>query len=152
YEQNAGVWKDLDRIGFTSWAGVLGYFVLSDNDTARLTADADLNTDDRLPLEFSAPPTLYLDTVEPNLRMVEGVRTRGGPEVPPESEASLDQPGVAFAVGRGYANRGRWNLALPHLERALQLDPENRQAAVWTALGNVRLRRPQVGLQLAEQV
>src|SRR5262249_14401443 len=79
YDENPGVWRDLERLGIHSWPGILGYFMLGEADTQRLVAGAGVNTDDRLPLEFSAPRSLYLDTVDQNWSMVERFQTAALP-------------------------------------------------------------------------
>src|SRR5262249_10854698 len=63
---NEGVRRDLERIDIREWPGVLGQFMLGEADAARYAEAAGINTDDGLPLEFSAPRALYLDTVIPN--------------------------------------------------------------------------------------
>jgi spermidine synthase len=151
YERNPGVLRDLRRIGIMAWPGVLGYFMLGEGDVARLTRGAGLNTDDRLPLEFSAPRALYLETTRPNWTMVRGFRTAPLPDIAPESRHYLDQPPVMHAIGVGYGRRGMFADSLPHFERALELDPRYRPAMVGGATANLQVGRPQVALELAQR-
>jgi tetratricopeptide (TPR) repeat protein len=118
---------------------------------ARLTRGAGLNTDDRLPLEFSAPRALYLETTRPNWTMVRGFRTAPLPDIAPESRHYLDQPPVMHAIGVGYGRRGMFADSLPHFERALELDPRYRPAMVGGATANLQVGRPQVALELAQR-
>jgi spermidine synthase len=55
YEANPALRRDLESIEVRAWPGVLGYFMLGEADAVRYSGGAPLNTDDRLPLEFSAP-------------------------------------------------------------------------------------------------
>src|SRR6266478_4156285 len=66
---------DLGYPGNEAWPSVLGFFTLGETDTARLVADAATNTDDRLPLEFSAPRALYLETGRENQEVLRRART-----------------------------------------------------------------------------
>jgi spermidine synthase len=94
YETYPAVRRDLEQNGLRGWSGVLGYFVLGDEDAARYAAGSAVNTDDRLSLEFSAPRALYLDTHAENARMLRSFGTAGLPEVTPHSLIELDNPEV----------------------------------------------------------
>ncbi len=152
YQENPGVWRDLDRIGITTWPSVLGYFMLGDGDAGRLVAGAGLNTDDRLPLEFSTPRALYLDTAEPNWQMVQGFKTAALPDLTPASRRYLGDASVEAAIGAGYASRYVFADALAHLSRALQIDPDYRPALIWSASVLLRVGQPAVALTMAQRV
>ena len=116
--------------------------MLGDGDAGRLVAGAGLNTDDRLPLEFSAPRALYLDTAEPNWQMVQGFKTAALPDLTPASRRYLGDASVEAAIGAGYASRYVFADALAHLSRALQIDPDYRPALIWSASVLLRVGQP----------
>jgi spermidine synthase len=66
YARHAGVRQDFTTSGLSSPDALLRLFVLDDADLGDLAAGAPLNTDDTLPLEFSAPRNLYRDTAALN--------------------------------------------------------------------------------------
>ena len=106
YETSPAIPRDLERIGMRGWSGVLGYFVLGEGDTARYARGADVNTDDRLSLEFSAPRALYLDTHAENARALRRFRTTSLPEVTPGSLAELENPDVRSWISATRASLG----------------------------------------------
>ncbi len=81
YESLPAIWPDLNRVGIVRWAGLFGYFMLSEQDVARFSDGAGLNTDDRLPLEFSAPRALYLETGGQNRDLLRKFKTKEFPTV-----------------------------------------------------------------------
>jgi spermidine synthase len=106
YQTNRAVRRDLERIGLRGWSGLLGYFVLGPEDTARYARGAAVNTDDQLALEFSAPRALYLDTHAENGRELRGFRTTDFPEVTARSLAELENPEVRSSIGATRAALG----------------------------------------------
>jgi len=152
YDATPGLRKDLERLGHASWSGILGYFVLGEADTERFArGEGGLNTDNRLPLEFSAPRALYLDTTERNSRLVRSFRTADLPDITPESRGELDRAEVAYAIAMGHVRRNAGADALPHLLRALERDPAHLQAMLRAGDIYLRLRRPAEALQLARR-
>src|SRR5262249_61118993 len=73
-----------------TWPSALSYFLLDERDTVRFAAGASLNTDDRLPLEFSAPRTLYVDTASQNLPPARCFRRAQLQDARPYSRAPVD--------------------------------------------------------------
>jgi spermidine synthase len=141
--------RDTARIGLRSWPGLLGYFVLDERDTARLSAGSALNTDDRLPLEFSAPRALYLDTTNANWRLARSFNVAPLPDVTADSRPLLEQGSVRHAIGMAYLNRAWPEQALLHLQRALQLEPDHVPSMLPAAKIELRLGRPAEALRLA---
>jgi spermidine synthase len=152
YQTNPGVWQDLERIAIRSWPGVLGYFMLGEADTARFAEPGGINTDDRLPLEFSAPRALYLDTTLDNWNLVRSYRTEELPPVTAESQAVLDRPDVRHQIGLGYARREVWQEALQQFQHALDRDPAHAPSLLAVAGVHLRLGRPAEALRLARGV
>jgi spermidine synthase len=116
YAASAGIRDDFLAAGLLSPAALLADFALSVDDTARFAQGAPLNTDDRLPLEFSAARSLHRDTTEANRRTVRQFRSE---ELAPRPERAEDR----YAMGVAEAARGVPADALADLDRALRLDP-----------------------------
>ena len=106
YEASPGAQRDLRQIGIRGWAGVLAAFLLGDADAARYAAGTALNTDDRLPLEFSAPRALYVDTIDRTLERMRSFQRADLPEVTPASRAELERPEVRQWIGAAHLARG----------------------------------------------
>src|SRR5438552_12139879 len=151
WETEPRVRADFERLGMGGWAGLLGLFVLGEEDAARLAAGARLNTDDRLPLEFGAPRALYLETSLPNRAMVASFRSADLPALTPESAPLMDQRGTRYWVGVGCLRRGDPAAALAHFERVLQLDPTHTPAAIAAAMAALQLGRPAPALDFAQR-
>src|SRR5437773_149614 len=151
WEMEPRVRADFERLGMGGWAGMLGLFVLGEEDAARLAAGARLNTDDRLPLEFGAPRALYLETSLPNRAMVASFRSADLPALTPESAPLMDQRGNRYWVGVGCLRRGDPAAALAHFERVLQLDPTHTPAAIAAAMAALQLGRPAPALDFAQR-
>jgi spermidine synthase len=117
-----GVRRDLERIGFTSRESLLADFLLREDDLARYAAGPGFNTDDLLPLEFSAPRSLYRDTAAENRRQVLAARRAEAPRFRGPAP-DLDAASVRHAIAAALLRRGQYEEALPHLERALATDP-----------------------------
>jgi spermidine synthase len=107
FDGNPQVRRELERIGVRAWPGILGFFMLGEADTARFAQGGGLNTDDRLPLEFSAPRARYLETGGTNWRLVHQFRQASLPEVTASSRPALVPDNAQFQV------------ALRHLERTV---------------------------------
>jgi spermidine synthase len=106
YEANPSVERDLAGIGIGGWPGLLAYFMLGEEDTVRYTEGAPLNTDDRLSLEFSAPRALYVETFQPNRRLIRSFRRAELPEVTADSRGELGRQEVRFWIGQSLFARG----------------------------------------------
>ncbi len=140
-ESQPPVAADLARIGIEHWAELLAYFAMGPPQAARYSEGGGLNTDDLLPLEFSAPRGLYLDTGPVNLS---GLRRAAGgqpPQVTPASLPLLGSAKVQYMVARGYVDRRADADALSWFEGALAVEPEHVPALVGASLASYRLHR-----------
>ncbi len=151
WEAEPRVRADFERLGMGGWAGLLGLFVLGEDDAARLAVGAGLNTDDRLPLEFGAPRALYLETSVPNRAMVASFRSADLPALTPESAPLMDQRANRYWAGVGCLRRADPAAALAHFERVLQLDPTHTPAAIAAAMAALQLGRPAPALDFARR-
>jgi spermidine synthase len=152
YAEHPGPRADLQRIGVQQGAAIAGYLALSEEDTTRFTEDARLNTDDRLPLEFSAPRALYLDTVDSNLAAIGSAR-RATPPV--ALEQALDRIGgaaVRHGLGLVALKRNDQGEARRQFARALALEPGHAPSSLELADLAYRNGQWDLALRLARDV
>ncbi len=146
-----GLRADFERMPMGSWAGLLGSFVLGEADAARLADGARLNTDDRLPLEWSAPRSLYLDTTPTNVALLSTFRRATLPDLAPGSEGELDRAEAQYWMGIASMRRLASAEALAHFERALALDGAHVPSAVAASTAALMLGRHADALALAQR-
>lgn len=149
HEKSPGLRRDFERIGLPVWSGILSYFVLGEADAAGLPGAGPLNTDDRLPLEFSAPRALYLDTTRQNARLIRSFRSVGLPPVTSESE--LATADGWYGLGLGLVRRGSSDEALAHFRRALERDPDHALSLLQASATSLNLGWPADALSLAKR-
>ena len=152
FEGSAGLRQDLARVRIYDWPNLLGLFLLEDPGLGRLVNGAGLNTDDRLPLEFSAPRTLYLQTAASNRALLRSFRTAVVPEVTPASGAELERAPVRFGIGMGFSGQELPEEALGQLREALRLDPRHAPSLFWAGALSLQGGRPADALPLLRQV
>jgi spermidine synthase len=152
FDGNPQVRRDLERIGVRAWPGVLGFFMLGEADTARFAQGGGLNTDDKLPLEFSAPRALYLDTGETNWRLVHQFRQAALPEVTASSRSALEHADARSWIGRVDLTRMAYDDAQQQFQRALELDPRSLPAQVGMSIVLLQKDRTEEAFRLARQV
>ncbi|MBI2081748.1 MAG: fused MFS/spermidine synthase, partial [candidate division NC10 bacterium] len=151
YQANPALRRDLERIGVPASPGVLGFFMLGEKDAARLAEGAGLNTDDRLPLEFSAPRALYVDTTNINWKMVHRFKAAELPEVTPAGRQELERPEARYAIGMALLNRNVYGDALFHFQKALERDPGHTLSLLRASVIYLKVGRPKEALDLAER-
>ena len=117
-----GLRDDLDQIGFRSASSILADLILNEDDAERYSSGTSINTDDRLPLEFSAPLTLYLDTAQLNYRIMKGYQTTEFPLFVPDETLHVDRPQVRLDLGMAYLAKGDRPEAVRQFEKALAAD------------------------------
>lgn len=121
YDRLPGVREDLARFEMHAPEAILADFYLDATDLADLTRSSRLNDDDRLPLEFSAPRSLYLSTDARNEATLQNAKRTRYPAV---SDASrLDRPEVQYHVSRALLRKNKVRDALHSLNEALRRDP-----------------------------
>ncbi len=151
WEAEPRVRADFERLGLGGWAGLLGYFALREDDAARLGMGSALNSDDRLPLEFSAPRSLYTNTSMQNRVLVGWFRRAPLPDVTPESARELERADNRYWVGVGCLRRGAPADALAQFEQALALDPAHAVSALGASTAALQLDRPTDALAFARR-
>jgi spermidine synthase len=152
YESSPGVREDLARIGMQSWAGILGHFMVDEAGTGRLSGEGQINTDDRLPLEFRAPRGLFIGTIDRNLQLVRSARNTDIPDVTAGSRRQVDQAEARYQIGLAYARRDLWDEALAQYQKALELGPTYRPALLAAGQAYRQLDRPKEALAMAQKV
>jgi spermidine synthase len=139
--------EDFTRMGFrTPWA-FLADFLLTEIETARLSLGADLNDDDRLPLEFSAPKSLYRDTAQANYRMVRAFRAAELPLLLGRGAKHMDTPGARYDLGMAYLAKDMPAEAAVQLERAVAGDPAHVPSLIALGRALQRLEQPVRGIE-----
>jgi len=142
WEASTRMREDLERLGFRAPWAFLADFLLAEPDAARLTLGADLNTDDALPLEFSAPRSLHADTAATNYRMVRAFRTAEAPRLAGRGAAHLDAPGVRYDLGVAYLRKDMAADAAAQFERALAREPTHGPSLIGLARAQLRQDLP----------
>ena len=137
-----GLRADFTRLGFRAPWAFLADFLLAEPDAARLTLGADLNTDDLLPLEFSAPRSLYRDTAPTNYRMVRAFRTAELPLLAGDGAALVDAPAGRHALGLSYLRKNLASEAAVQFERALARDPAHVPSLLGLGRAQMSLEQP----------
>ncbi len=130
YAANPSLRQDMKRIKFPSPEVLLADFYLDEHELGSLTAGASFNTDDRLPLEFSAPRNLYRDTIEANADMLKAVKSSGFPPLKGHRIEDLGRPAMQFDLAIGLVAKQYYEDARRHLDEALAKDPNYAQALV----------------------
>ncbi len=138
YEATPSLREDMERLGFRSPYALLADFLLAEPDAARYVLNADLNTDDLLPLEFSAPRSLYLDTASLNFKILKSFKSSEFPLLSPDGLRQLDSPEVRHDLGVAHARKGLFAEAAAEFEKALGRDPVHLRSLL--ELGKVQLR------------
>ncbi len=145
-----GVRRDLEGLGFRAPVALLADFLLGESDLPGYAGRGPLNTDDRLPLEFSAPRSLYRDdtTAENRRQVLAAGRTEAPRLVGPVRDLSTGP--ALHAIAGPFLRRGQYEEALAHLERAVARDrgylpARLDRAKVFLVLG--RIAQAQVELE-----
>jgi spermidine synthase len=138
YASIPGLQEDMRRLGYHSPLAVLADFALSEEDAAQFAQHALLNTDDLPLLEFSAPNSLYLDTVDLNRRLLKASRQAEFPPIVGMPEGILRSPEFRRNLGLAFWSKDLPEDALAQFDEALRLDP--RDAVSLLQRGKIHLR------------
>jgi spermidine synthase len=138
YATNASLREDLTRSGLGSPAALLADFLLGEEDVARYAQNAGLNSDDILPLEFSAPRSLYLETGGLNRRIMRAFRRAEFPPMAGEDVGRLVAPAARYEIGMAYQRKNLPAEAAEQFEKALEREPGHLPSRL--ELGRLQLR------------
>lgn len=150
YAASAGLREDMQRLGFRSPYALLADFILTELDAARYSQDADVNTDDMLPLEFSAPRSLYLDTTALNFKIMTSFKTSEFPLLSAGWLQQLDTPEVRYDLGAAYVRQGLSDLAAAEFEKALRRDPRHLPSLLELGKAQLALNLPLKAVETLE--
>jgi len=143
FDASAGVRQDLGLLGMSDPLTILVDFSLGNQDLDRLAKGARLNTDDRPLLEFSAPLSLYRQTVQRNNALVDRTRTRGLPPLTPEADPRLfEQPAFLANIALAHMRKGQAIPAKRYLDAALSIDSRHLLALILRGQVNRELGHP----------
>ena len=120
-----GIRDDLRSVGLESAEAVLADFVLWEEDVARFARSGEVNTDDLPLLEFSAPISLYLQTVERNLDLVRSYRGREFPPVTGGKSDTLQSAEFRHQLGKAHLAKEDRLEAFRHFNAALTNNPRH---------------------------
>lgn len=127
FDASAALREDFARVGLQAPAGLLADLLLRAEELARFAAGSDLNTDDTLRLEFSAPRSLYeVGLAETNDRILQSYRTAAPLPLAPADRALLETAPARDALGRAFLAKGLPREAEAEFSRAARLDPAHR--------------------------
>jgi spermidine synthase len=137
-----GLMDDLRTLGFDSARAVLADFVLREEDARVFARNAELNTDDLPLLEFSAPTSLYLDTVDLNQALARSYRSQELPPITGVEEGALHSAQFRFELAKALWARRDAEEALRHLNLALRRDPRHLPSLILRAELHRQMRLP----------
>jgi len=142
FERSELLRKDLELFGMRHPAGLLSYFVLTEQETEAFVEGAGLNTDDRLVLEFNAARTLYDRTaLSVNLDAMKAVKRHTWPPAQVEGARLENRANLLTSIGEAYLGRTERDYADDArrcFARAQEVDPTYVPAM--TGLGRCLLR------------
>jgi spermidine synthase len=133
-----GLREDMKRIGIHSPLAILADFVLGEEDTAQYSQHALVNTDDLPFLEFSAPDSLYAETVELNWRVLKSFERRPFPPIVGLSDEVLNSSAFRRDLGLAFWAKDLPDEAMFQLERALQGNPSDAVALLYRGRSHLR--------------
>ncbi|MGH7389092.1 MAG: fused MFS/spermidine synthase [Candidatus Rokuibacteriota bacterium] len=147
YDAIPALREDMARAGQRSPYALLADFVLGETDAARFALLGDVNTDDRLPLEFSAPRSLYADTIGQNARILHSFRTAEFPAVTGSERERLNHADVRYDLGMAYLQKDLPAAALAEFEKAVRVAPGHVPAMLELGSVQQRLQQPVLALE-----
>lgn len=148
-DANADLRADLSAVGIRGAGGMLAFHLLRSGDVAAYAKDARINSDNRLPLEFSAPRHHYQSTVG---AVFEGLLAHRSANTPATVPASVDEvPGAVTDMGHACLLAERFADAEALFRRALDIDPSDAEAMVGLARCHIKREEYAEGADLIER-
>ncbi len=148
YEASRELREDMARLGIRSPLAILADFVLTEEEAAAYSRHALVNTDDLPILEFSAPDSLYADTLDLNWRILKSFGHRPLPPLLNLSESAATAPELQRDLGLVFWAKDRFEEARLHFERALRDNPKDIVALLYR--GKIHARSASVLLAEAD--
>mgnify|MGYP001614465903 CR=1 FL=1 len=125
YKALATLREDMARVGLRSSLALLADFVLGEEDTARYADRAWLNTDDLPLLEFSAPNSLYADTIALNASVMGGFKTAEFPPGRGLDPSAIGSAQFRYDLGVAFVENGKPERARGEFDKALRVNPRH---------------------------
>ena len=122
FAANQALRADFHSFGFTDPYVLRGFYRMSKKELAAFAEDADLNTDDNVRLEFSAPRSLGKQTSELNRGLMEPYWIM--PSRDP-SKGQVSQAQHHYFIAQAYYASGAYERALAEVRRAIGIDAKN---------------------------
>jgi spermidine synthase len=128
-----GLMEDLRSLGLDSAEAVLADFVLGEQDAALFGQNAALNSDDLPLLEFSAPTSLYLETVQLNQGLARSYRRQELPPITGGASGMLSSAEFRFQLAKAMWGKRDMEEALRHVNLALAQNPRHLPSLILRA-------------------
>jgi spermidine synthase len=128
-----GLMEDLRSLGFDSAEAVLADFTLGEQDAALFGQNAALNSDDLPLLEFSAPMSLYLETVRLNHGLARSYRRQELPPITGGQPGMLSSAEFRFQLAKAMWGKRDAEEALRHVNLALAQNPHHLSSLILRA-------------------
>jgi hypothetical protein len=103
---------DLARVGMRRAIDVLSLFRLGTAEVGRLVDGAPRNTDDNARVEFSAPKTFGMPTIDANLKMIHRYRADLLDYLDPSVDDPEEQERLRLQLAESWLYRGDYDLAI----------------------------------------
>jgi spermidine synthase len=142
YEAVPALRDDMARLGFRSPLTLLADFMLGEEDTATYSQHAWVNTDDLPILEFSAPDSLYADTVDSNRRLILAFRQREFPSIQGLPNGILTSAAFRRDLGLAFWDKMRPAEALYQFNQAVRADSKSAMTFLYRGRVHLRLNAP----------
>jgi spermidine synthase len=120
---NATLQKDIEELGFSDPYSLFGLYRTDRTGILRFSKGAEINTDDRASLEFSAPRNIMRPTTELNRRLLEAFVSN--PPIEGKDAERLVKGRDHYFLSQGYKASVSIQLALGEIALALQADQRN---------------------------
>lgn len=133
--------QDMTMLGMASPYALLADFTLNESDATRFAGDADIQTDDLLQLEFSAPQALYADTASLNFRAIRSFKNSEFPLIA-GIHPELDSVGVRYDLGAAHMRKQSLPDAALQFEVALRADPAHVPSLLELGKARARMNLP----------
>jgi len=134
--------EDLAYLGIRDPRSLLAYFQLRPEELRALAGEGLLNTDRHPILEFSAPKSLYQETVFSNYQVLARAKKHLIPSLEGLSEAEVETAPLLTEFGYISLRREINQAALDLFERAISLDPLALEAYLGASQALLSLSRP----------
>src|SRR5262249_52874835 len=118
----------------------------------RFAGDGDIQTDDLLQLEFSAPHALYADTGSLNFRVINSFKNSEFPLMVGGAHPELDSASVRYDLGAAHMRKQLFGDAIVQFEAALRADPAHVPSLLELGKARARVNLPLKAMEAFDTV